>query len=162
MNLDPHKEQDALYAGAPIGMARAGIILLHGRAGTAKGMLRLAPQLMVEDVCFVAPQAEGNSWYPESFTSELMNNEPWVSSSLLCIKRMLMQFGEAGISPEKVMLFGFSQGACLALEYLARNPRRYGGLAAHKRQLDGERGAIVWLIYCATGNACSSGIWRAG
>lgn len=114
------------------------MILLHGRAGTAKGILRLVPQLAVEAACFVAPQAEGNSWYPERFTSDLAKNEPWVSSSLLTIRRTLEQLCEAGLRREQVVLFGFSQGACLALEYVARNPGQYGGVAAISGSLMGE------------------------
>ncbi len=114
------------------------MILLHGRAGTAKGILRLVPQLAVEAACFVAPQAEGNSWYPERFISNLAKNEPWVSSSLMTIRRTLEQLCEAGLRMEQVVLFGFSQGACLALEYIARNPCRYGGVMAISGSLMGE------------------------
>ena len=138
MNLDPHKGQVVLHAGASLTEARAGMILLHGRAGTAKGILRLVPQLAIEGACFMAPQAEGNSWYPERFISNLANNEPWLSSSLMTIRRTLEQLCEAGLRMEQVVLFGFSQGACLALEYVARNQCRYGGVAAISGSLMGE------------------------
>ena len=138
MNLDPHKGQNVLHVGVLPSQARAGMILLHGRAGTAKGVLRLVPQLAVEGACFIAPQAEGNSWYPERFTSDLAKNEPWVSSSLMTIRRTLDQLCEAGLRMEQVVLLGFSQGACLALEYVARNPCRYGGVAAISGSLMGE------------------------
>jgi predicted esterase len=105
-------------------------------------MLRLADQLARPDVVCLAPQAEGNSWYPERFMTRLNQNEPWLSSSLLAIKRVLAQLGAMHIPPERTLLMGFSQGACLCLEYVVRFPRRYGGVAALSGALMGPNGTL--------------------
>jgi predicted esterase len=101
MNLYPHIGEVVMHEGASLNQARAGMIVLHSRAGTAKGIMRLAPQ------------AEGNSWYPEHFSSAQAKNELWVTSSLLTLQRALKQLEEAGVHPEQVVLFGFSQGHVL-------------------------------------------------
>lgn len=130
MNMDPHRDQPVLWAGTSMSQAPAAMVMLHGRGGTAKGMLRLAEDIAVEGIAYLAPQAEGNSWYPNRFMTPIMKNEPWLSSGLAKICRVLEQLAEAGIRREDVMLMGFSQGACLALEYVAHHAQRYGGVAA--------------------------------
>lgn len=125
---DPHAGARVLHAGHSLANASAAAILVHGRGGSAEGMLDLARAIGGDGVAWLAPQAAGGSWYPFSFLAEIASNEPWLSSSLALLDRMVGRCGEAGLPPERVALAGFSQGACLCSEYAARNARRYGGL----------------------------------
>jgi phospholipase/carboxylesterase len=126
--LDPHHEQTVLTAGEPLDSARAAMIMVHGRGARAEDILSLSPQLRQPGLAFLAPQAAGNVWYPNRFIAPISSNEPWLSSALSFIDRVLSQVSAAGIAADSVFLLGFSQGACLALEYAARNPRRYAGV----------------------------------
>ncbi len=140
---DPHAGQPILAAGTPLGEARAAMILIHGRGAGAEDILGLAEPLGVDGVAYLAPEAAGRSWYPQSFLVPLEQNEPWLTSALATIGRMFSLTAEAGIPPERVAVGGFSQGACLALEYAARNPQRYGAVVALSGGLTGpeiERG----------------------
>ena len=129
---DPHRGQPVLVAGAPLATARAAIVLVHGRGGSAEDMLGLAGALgdVGNDVAFVAPQAAQHTWYPQRFMQPLSENEPWLSSALATLERVTTQVAESGVAPERTLLVGFSQGACLALEWTARHARRWGGVAA--------------------------------
>ena len=124
----PHQDQPLLTAGAPLDEADAAMILLHGRGASAQGMLALAEELNVPDVAYLAPQAARRSWYPQSFMAPTEQNEPELHSALQRISDLLEQIQDAGLGPERVVLLGFSQGACLATEYAARTPQRYGGV----------------------------------
>jgi len=104
------------------------MILLHRRGATAASMLELAAQWNQPDFTYLAPQAAGNSWYPYSFLAPLASNEPFLSSALALMEDVLERIAQAEIPPERTMLCGFSQGACLALEFAARHARRYGGV----------------------------------
>lgn len=104
------------------------MLMLHGRGATAEDILTLSDQLAQTGFAYFAPQAAENTWYPNRFLVPLADNEPWLSSALALVGEVLAEINNAGISTERVMLFGFSQGACLALEFAARNARRYGGL----------------------------------
>ena len=117
-----------LTAGRDLADAGAAAILIHGRGGSAEGMLELARAIGVEEVAWLAPQAEGGAWYPHSFLAAIESNEPWLSESLAVVGRLVAECAAAGLPAERVALAGFSQGACLAAEYSARNARRYGGL----------------------------------
>ncbi len=125
---NPHAEQPVLSAGELLSKAQAGMILLHGRGGTADGILRLARLVFYPGFAYLAPQASENTWYPQNFMSPVEINEPWLSASLNKIEQQLERFEKVGIPSEQVILLGFSQGACLVTEYAARNPRRYGGI----------------------------------
>jgi predicted esterase len=125
--------------GAPLGQARAAMILLHGRGATAANILGLARQIGQPEIAFLAPQASGNTWYPFSFLAPLEQNEPGLSSALAVIASLLEEVRER-LPAEKIVLGGFSQGACLALEFAARNPRRYGALVALSGGLIGPPG----------------------
>jgi predicted esterase len=103
--------------------------MVHGRGATAADILSLADQLDLPEIAYLAPQASGNTWYPRRFLEPLKNNEPWLSSALDFLERTLQQILDAGIPAERVVLLGFSQGACLMLEFAARHARRYGALA---------------------------------
>jgi phospholipase/carboxylesterase len=116
-------------AGAPLEAAEAAVVLVHGRGATAESIVQLADEFYHHGVALLAPQAARNTWYPNSFLAPVEANEPGRSSGLQAIDDAIETANDAGIPTERVMLLGFSQGACLASEYVARNPRRYGGLA---------------------------------
>jgi phospholipase/carboxylesterase len=139
-NLGPHDDQPALWAGAPLEKARAGAIFVHGRGADARDILGLASEVDPGDIAYAAPDAAGHTWYPFSFLSPIEQNEPGISSGLRVIGGLIEQFTKAGIPPEKLLLLGFSQGACLALEYAARHARRYGGVAGLSGGLIGPPG----------------------
>lgn len=122
------QEERVLTAGRDLADASAAAILVHGRGGSAEGMLELAAAIGVEGVAWLAPQAEGGAWYPHSFMAAIQANEPWLSASLDVLDRLLARCGAAGLPAEQVALAGFSQGACLSAEYAARNAQRHGGL----------------------------------
>ncbi|HZU02445.1 MAG TPA: dienelactone hydrolase family protein [Ktedonobacteraceae bacterium] len=127
--IGPHRGQPVHVAGEPLQSARAAMILMHGRGASAEDILTLVPELDQSGYAYLAPQAAGYTWYPYSFLAPLSNNEPWLSSALSVIASLLNTIAEVGIPPERTILLGFSQGACLSLEFAARNARRYGGLA---------------------------------
>lgn len=104
------------------------MILVHGRGASADDILSLAGELQLHDVAYFAPQAAGYTWYPNSFLSPIASNEPGITSGLGVIARLIARLGEQGLDPTRVALLGFSQGACLSLEYAARNARRYAGV----------------------------------
>jgi predicted esterase len=124
----PHQGQPIRIAGEPVSRARAALLMVHGRGATAEDILSLAHEFDQPGFAYLAPQAAGNTWYPNRFLVPLAENEPWLSSALALVGDVLAQIVNAGIARERVMLLGFSQGACLALEFAARNARRYGGL----------------------------------
>lgn len=126
----PHASAVVRHGGAPLAEAAGAVILVHGRGATADGMLGLADELGREDLAYLAPQAVGHTWYPQSFLAPREANEPWLSSGLALLDRMVQDLERAGVGPERVALVGFSQGACLILESVARHPRRYGAVAA--------------------------------
>jgi predicted esterase len=137
---DSHRAQRVIEAGAPLARARAAVVMLHGRGGSAADMLALADVLAPPDLACLAPQAARHSWYPYPFTAPIERNEPWLSSALRLIDRLLERLGDAGFPPERVALLGFSQGACLGLEYAARHARRYGGVIGLSGGLIGPEG----------------------
>jgi predicted esterase len=120
--------------------ARAAVLLIHGRGASAADILTLAEALNVPGVAYLAPQAAGNTWYPNSFLAPIASNEPALSSGLQVIADLLAHLSDAGIPPIRSLLLGFSQGACLCLEYVARNARRYGGVAGLSGALIGPDG----------------------
>jgi predicted esterase len=137
---DPHQGQPVLTAGRPLDQARAAMILIHGRGATAESILTLAGELDQPEFAYLAPQAAGNTWYPYSFLAPLEDNEPYLSSALAMLAGLIDRLAGAGLTPEQTMLVGFSQGACLSLEFVARNARRYGGVAALSGGLIGPDG----------------------
>ncbi|MGB9963637.1 alpha/beta hydrolase [Halobacterium hubeiense] len=130
MTEGPHADRPVVTAGAPASVAEAVVVLLHGRGATAQGVVNLAEPLYRHGVTFVAPDAARSRWFPHSAFGPVERNEPHVSSALAAVDRVLADVREWGVPTEDVVLFGFSQGACLAAEYAARNPARYGGVAA--------------------------------
>ena len=136
----PHQGQPILTAGEPLNRARAAMVMVHGRGASAESILDLAVELHQPGFAYLAPQAAGDTWYPYSFLAPLARNEPGISSGLAAIANVLAQVAQAGIPLERTMLLGFSQGACLALEFVARNARRYGGVAGLSGGLIGPDG----------------------
>jgi phospholipase/carboxylesterase len=124
----PHQGQPVYTAGEPLDRASAAMLMVHGRGASAEDILSLAGQLATPGFVYLAPQAAGNTWYPNRFLDPIESNEPWLSSALSFAGDVLGQITDAGIPFERTILLGFSQGACLALEFAARNARRYGGL----------------------------------
>lgn len=126
--VSPHRRQPVLAAGESLANARAAMLMLHGRGARAEDILSLAGQFAQPGFAYLAPQAAGNTWYPNRFLVPIAENEPWLSSALELAGEVLMQITASGIPPERTILLGFSQGACLTLEFAARNARRYGGV----------------------------------
>jgi predicted esterase len=136
----PHSEQSLLSMGAPPAEADAAVVALHGRGATARSILRIVAQLGLDDVAGVAPQASRNTWYPTGFMEPTEKNEPWLSAALSTVGETVASVEEAGVPVDRTVLLGFSQGACLASEFVARNARRYGGLVAFSGGLVGPPG----------------------
>jgi predicted esterase len=132
------------HAGRSVGRsaddAAAAVILVHGRGATAESMLDLAAALARPDLAYLAPQAAGYAWYPQSFMAPLAANEPGISSGLALLGEVVGGLAAAGLPAERVVLLGFSQGACLTLEFAARHARRYGGVVGFSGGLLGPAG----------------------
>ncbi len=126
--IGPHQGQPVRYAGEPLEQARAAMLMVHGRGARAEDILSLSEQLSEPGFAYLAPEAADNAWYPHRFLEPLASNEPWLTSALSVVDELLAKIANMGIPLERTMLLGFSQGACLSLEYAARHARRYGGL----------------------------------
>lgn len=137
----PHAAQPIYSAGAQPAEATAAMVLLHGRYSTAQNILTLIPELDRTDLAYRAPQAAEGSWYPYPFLAPLEDNEPHLSSALAKIGEAVDELERRRIPAERIVLLGFSQGACLACEYAARNPRRWGGVVALTGGILGPLGA---------------------
>lgn len=140
MSATIHEGQPLLRAGAPPERAKAAMMMIHGRGASARDILGLADAFDQPDFLYVAPQAAGNTWYPHSFLMPLEMNEPYLSSALRTVGQVVDSLAAQGFGAERVILLGFSQGACLASEYAARNARRYGGIAVLSGGLIGAEG----------------------
>jgi phospholipase/carboxylesterase len=141
MSGDPHKDSPVLQAGKPLAEATGAIILLHGRGGTAEDILSLANEFDAPSLAYLAPQAAANSWYPNSFLAPVAQNEPWLTSALGKVKTTIEMANAQGIPTHRIVVGGFSQGACLATEFVASHPQRYAGLIAFTGGLIGPPGA---------------------
>ena len=135
--MSPHQGQPVRAAGESLGRAKAAMLMVHGRGARAEDILSLAGELNVPGFAYLAPQAAENTWYPYRFLDPISKNEPWLSSALAFVGDVLAQIVDAGIPPERTMLLGFSQGACLTLEFVARNAERYGGAVGFSGALIG-------------------------
>jgi len=127
---DPHGAQPVRGAGAPVAGAAAVMILFHGRGASAGDILSLSEHFAVDNVAYLAPEAAGHSWYPFSFLAPAVQNEPYLTSALGLVDTIIRSVEAEGVPAERIVLFGFSQGACVAAEYAARHARRYGGVVA--------------------------------
>ena len=136
---DPHLNQPVLFKGEKIESAKAAMILIHGRGSTAEDIMSLSNEFMFPGFLYAAPQAYGNTWYPYSFLRPVVENEPGLSSALNAIDKLVNKILAAGIPQQKIILLGFSQGACLTLEYAARNAKKYGGIIGFSGGLIGDK-----------------------
>ena len=123
-----HEGQPVLAAGVPLDDAKAAMIMLHGRGAAADDMIALASHLQHPSFAYLAPQAANYTWYPERFMEPVEWNEPWLSSALDVVRTLVLRVSAAGIDASRIMILGFSQGACLTLEYAARHAQHYGGI----------------------------------
>jgi predicted esterase len=137
---DPHAGQPVLRSGPLPEDARLVAILLHGRGASAEDILGLADQFSVRDITYVAPQAAGSTWYPYSFLAPIAQNEPWLGSALRIVAGLVEDFTARGIPADRLAVMGFSQGACLTLEFAARHARRYAAIVAFTGGLIGPPG----------------------
>lgn len=138
--MDPHRGQTALVAGSPPETAGGAVVAVHGRGASPEDILPLAAMIGGPDLAYVAPRAAGGTWYPYRFLEPIERNQPWLDSALGVLAAALERLGTAGVPPERTLLLGFSQGACLALEFAARGARRYGGLVGFSGALIGPPG----------------------
>ena len=131
--------KNIIVGGKAIEEASKALIMLHGRGANANDILSLADYLNVKDFAILAPEAANNTWYPYSFMAPVSQNEPWLSSSLNLLNDLVNDITTKGFNSENIYFLGFSQGACLTLEFVARNARRYGGIVAFTGGLIGDR-----------------------
>jgi phospholipase/carboxylesterase len=131
-------QKEIITGGKKIEEAKKALIMIHGRGATAEGILGLAQHLNVEDYTLIAPQATNFTWYPYSFLAPQKQNEPWLSSALDLLNTIVHDINAMGIPSDKIYFLGFSQGACLALEYVARHATKWGGVAAFTGGLIGD------------------------
>ncbi len=137
---DPHRDQPVLLSGAPLAEAAGVLVLVHGRGGSAQDMIVLARELNRPELACFVPEAAGRTWYPYSFLEKLEKNQSHLNSALRLLKTVLGKIEAAKVAFERVALIGFSQGACLTLEFAARNARRYGALVGLSGGLIGPEG----------------------
>ena len=133
-----HTKQ-VVKAGNQTGEATKALVMLHGRGGSAEDILGLAQYLPVNDFALFAPQATNNTWYPYSFLAPPKENEPWLSGALAVVKELVADIQASGIKTENIYFLGFSQGACLTLEYVTRNATKLGGVVAFTGGLIGDK-----------------------
>lgn len=133
-----HKK-DILSAGKSLEEAGKVLIMVHGRGADARDILGIAAHLNVSDYALLAPEATNNTWYPYSFMMDPKQNEPWISSALNLLKELVEDVKQQGIAAENIYLLGFSQGACLTLEFAARHAQKYGGIVAFTGGLIGDK-----------------------
>ncbi len=151
MIVDPHRNQQLSRLGVPLAKAEGVIILLHGRGGAAEDLFSVGEALGGPNFSYLAPSAADHSWYPYSFLAPLEQNEPYLSSAIRKVEATTQLALAAGIPSSEIAIVGFSQGACLATEFVARNPRRYAGLIAFTGGLIGPPNAALIHPGCLSG-----------
>lgn len=131
-------QKNIITAGVPVTEAKKAVIFIHGRGATAEDIISLSSHLNLGDAALFAPQATNNSWYPYSFMAPVKENQPSLDSALRIIKELVLEIENAGILQEQIYFVGFSQGACLTLEYITRNAGKYGAAVAFTGGLIGK------------------------
>ncbi len=126
-------------AGKSLAEAGKVLIMLHGRGANSESIISFASHFNVNDFALLAPQAANNSWYPNSFLAPPAQNEPWLSSALDLLSEILKDLNDQGIESQHIYFLGFSQGACLTLEFVSRNAKRFGGVTAFTGGLIGDK-----------------------
>jgi phospholipase/carboxylesterase len=154
---DPHRNQPVLQRGTPLNAAKGAVVLLHGRGASADDILGLAQDFDLPDLAYLAPEAAEHTWYPYSFLSPIEQNQPWLDSALKLVGETVQRATAAGIERQNVAIVGFSQGACLATEFVVRNATRYGGLVAFTGGLIGPPGAKFSYSGELSGTPCFLG-----
>ena len=141
--LPPHSGQPVVRQGAPLDAARGAVIMIHGRGAAPRNILDLVPALDRPGIAWIAPAAAGGTWYPLSFMAPTEQNEPGITSGISVIHTLIDEIREAGLPAERIMLLGFSQGACRAATAALRRAGRYGGVRIFSGGLIGPPG-IRW------------------
>lgn len=136
----PHAGQPVLASGAALEDAKAAMLMVHGRGDSAQGFIPVSVRFAHPDVAYIAPQAAGHTWYPYGFMEPIERNQPGLDSGLAVLGKLVETITQAGIPREKIILLGFSQGACLTLEFAARNAGRFGGVVGLSGGLVGPDG----------------------
>ncbi len=154
---DPHRNQPVLESGQPLDTAKAAVVLVHGRGASARDILSLADDLGQPEFAFLAPEAAGRTWYPFSFLAPIAQNQPWLDSALSLLGEVVARAVGAGIPLHRVAIAGFSQGACLATEFVARNATRYGAHIALTGGLIGPPGTSFNYPGDLSGTPCFFG-----
>jgi phospholipase/carboxylesterase len=154
---DPHGGQPIHQRGQVLGSAEAAVILVHGRGASAEGILGLAEEFDIPELAYLAPSAAEHTWYPYSFMAPLEQNQPWLDSALGLLAKTIERATDAGITKRRVVFAGFSQGACLATEFVARNATHYGGLVAFTGGLIGPEGTRFAYTGRLSGTPCFLG-----
>jgi len=126
--MNVHMQEETIIQGTVFSEAKAFVLSLHGRNQSPGTILEIADRIGQDGVHYAAPQAFQNSWYPEGFMAPIGKNEPFLTYSLDVCKNILQQWADQGVPTDKMVLMGFSQGACLAAEFAFRHPKRYGGI----------------------------------
>jgi phospholipase/carboxylesterase len=132
-------QKNIVTAGKALHPTSRVLVLLHGRGGTAEDIISLSSHFQVNDFSLFAPQATSSTWYPYSFMAPPSQNEPWLSSALALLKELLDDILSKGVLTENIFFCGFSQGACLTLEFVTRNAAKYGGVVAFTGGLIGDK-----------------------
>ena len=132
-------QKNILTAGKKLTEAKKALVMVHGRGAFAEDILALAGYFNVKDYALVAPQATNNTWYPHSFLVPPVQNEPWLSSALNVLSEVVSDISQQGIASNNIYFLGFSQGACLMLEYVTRNATKWGGVVAFTGGLIGDK-----------------------
>lgn len=135
--MELHRQNNKV-AGVSIEKAEKAMLMLHGRGATAEDILSIAQYFHIYDTHIIAPQATNNSWYPHSFMAPVIQNQPWLQSALDLLKEIIKDVRSAGIKSEQIYIVGFSQGACLSLEFAAQNAIKFGGIVAFTGGLIGD------------------------
>ena len=155
-------QKELIITGKPFKEAKKALIMLHGRGASAEDILQLTTYLNVEDFAIIAPQATNSTWYPYSFLAPRNQNEPWLSSAIALIADIVKDIEQRGIPKEKIYFLGFSQGACLTLEYVTRHAARWGGAVARAGRRRGGRRAAAGPVVARPGDAARGERGRPG
>ena len=154
---DPHRNQPVLQRGRALDSAKGAVVLIHGRGASAEDILGLADEFGLPELAYLAPQAAEHTWYPYSFLEPLQQNQPWLDSALMMVAKTVHRAITAGIEQDQIAIVGFSQGACLATEFVVRNAARYGGVIAFTGGLIGPPGTKFVYSGELLGTACFLG-----
>ena len=154
---DPHRNQPVLQRGRALDSAKGAVVLIHGRGASAEDILGLADEFGLPELAYLAPQAAEHTWYPYSFLEPLQQNQPWLDSALMMVAKTVRRAITAGIERDQIAIVGFSQGACLATEFVVRNAARYGGVIAFTGGLIGPPGTKFVYSGELLGTACFLG-----